>query len=438
MPKKVAIITLGCAKNSVDTSYMRASIEDGGGVVVGDAAEADVVIVNTCGFIEPAKRESIEVMLAAATLKDEGRPVRLVATGCLVTRYGPELASELPEIDLFIDLAGERDIWSYIEKTVSGFQKGISARRLEPAKRSIDDAPYAYLMIADGCNNRCSYCAIPAIRGPYRSRPAEDIVREAEELSAGGVKELCLVAQDTSAYGLDSYGERRLPELLYKLSEIDEIEWLRLLYVQPQHLTDNLMEAMADIDKVCPYLDLPLQHASDRIIVSMRRWGSRRKYLDLIDRLRDRLPSLALRTSVILGYPGETDEDFRSLTEFVREADFDYLGIFDFSPEEGTEAASLPGRIEPEVASERNRELSALRDDMMQRNASAKIGKKADILIEAVEDGNIIGRAVWQAPEVDGNVYLNGRAEIGSILEVTITAADGCDYEAESSGRAGE
>lgn len=428
---KIAIVTLGCAKSAVDSSKMRTAIEAGGGLMVDDAGDADVIVVNTCGFIEPAKRESIDTLLEAASL---GK--RIIATGCLVERYGEELAEELTEVDLFVDLAGERNIWSLISEGAEGLSRGEEAERFAPSPRAPGGSPSEYLMIADGCSSRCSYCAIPSIRGPYRSRSLEEIVEEAAGFAESGVKELNIIAQDTSTYGIDLYGERKLPELLYRLSEIEEVEWLRLLYAQPQHITEELMEALVST-KACAYLDLPLQHASDRIIASMRRWGSAGQYLNLINSLRERVPGIAIRTSVIVGYPGECDEDFEKLVEFTRAADLDYLGIFEYSREEGTHAASLPNQVDEEIVNERNRELSVLRDDMMLRKASARVGTKADVLLETVEDGYIVGRASWQAPEVDGYVCLNGKAEIGSISTVTITSTDGCDYEAEPSIRPG-
>ena len=432
---KVAVVTLGCAKNSVDSSYMRASIKRGGAEIVDDPSLADVVVVNTCGFIEPAKRESIETLLAAASLKGPGKSAKIVATGCLVERYGEELAAALPEVDLFVDLAGEREIWTLIEREATGLNRGASELRGDYGSRYADGKPFDYLMIADGCSNHCSYCAIPMIRGLYKSRPMREVLEEAEYLVNNGVKEISLIAQDTTAYGLDLYGERKLPELVLKLANLDGLQWLRILYAQPQHMSEGLISAMRGADKVCAYLDLPLQHASDRIIASMRRWGNRQAYLNLIERLRSELSTIALRTSVIVGYPGETEEDFEQLVEFVKRVEFDFLGIFEFSPEQGTPAAEMLDQVDPDVASERSRELSELQDGIMRRRASARVGRRAEILVEAIEDGNIVGRAPWQAPEVDGNVYLNGEAEIGKLLEVEITWTDGFDYKAKPAER---
>ncbi len=431
MSIKVSIITLGCAKNEVDSSYMRASIEGGGGELVDDPRSADVVIVNTCGFIVPAKRESIDALLDAISLKVEDESKKIVATGCLVERYGEELAAEIPEVDLLVDLAGERDIWSLIKGKAAGLTKGDPARRGEYGMRVADGKPSDYLLIADGCNNNCSYCAIPTIRGPYKSRPMGEVLNEAKFLVDSGVKEISLIAQDTTAYGLDLYGERKLPELLFRLADLDGLSWLRILYAQPQGVCESLVASMRDVGKVCAYLDLPLQHASDRIIASMGRWGSGRKYLNLIQRLRYELPNVALRTSVIVGYPGETDDDFQRLVEFLKRVEFDYLGIFEFSPEEGTAAAELPNQLDYDIVSERHRELSELRDAIMLKKAAARVGIKSEILVEAIEDGNIVGRAPWQAPEVDGNVYIDGKAEIGSMLEVRIIWTDGFDYQAK-------
>lgn len=434
---KIAIVTLGCAKNSVDSSYMRAALEKKGAVIVDDAASADVVLINTCGFIEPAKKESIETILDAAGLK-EGRDVRLAVTGCLVERYGEELRRDLPEVDLFVDLAAEKDIDRLLFEGRDGLIRGRPGHPPAPLERHVDGRPSAYVKIADGCDNRCSYCAIPLIRGPYRSRPMDEVVSEARDLVDGGTKEICLIAQDTTAYGIDIHGHRSLPGLMKAVSEIEGLRWLRVLYAQPAHLTDDFIEAMASTPKVLPYLDLPLQHASDRIVRSMKRWGDKRRYLELIAGLRAAVPSITLRTSVIVGFPGETDEDFWELAGFLKEADLDYAGIFEFSPEEGTDAFNLPERLPEELVRERSHELSKLIDDMMLSNARRKIGKTAPVLIEAVEDGYSIGRAPWQAPEVDGNVCIDGEAQIGTIREAAIVSTDGFDYQAKPAPRAGE
>ena len=360
MTCKVGMVSLGCPKNQMDAELMLAKLEQAGFELVAESGLADVVIVNTCGFIEDAKKESIENILEFAQLKQEGRIQRIIVTGCLAERYQEELVTELPECDGVLGLGANGDIVEAVRRVMGG-EKTVrfpakDCWSLEGDRLQTTPSFFAYLRIGDGCNNCCTYCAIPSIRGRLRSRPMESLLAEAEKLAADGVKELILVAQDTTLYGTDLYGEARLPQLLRGLCGIEGIRWIRLLYCYPEHITDELLDVMAAEDKVLNYMDIPIQHVSGKVLTAMNRTGDARTLRELIARIRDRVPGIVLRTTVMTGFPGEGEAEFVELCQFIQDVKFERLGCFAFSPEEGTVAASLPGQIEEEEKQRRRAE----------------------------------------------------------------------------------
>ena len=357
MNEKIALISLGCPKNQVDAEAMLALLRQNGFVISPEVEGADLVIVNTCGFIEEAKKEAIETILSVAELKNQGLVGALLVTGCLAQRYKSEVIEEIPEIDGIIGIGKNGDIAEICREVLS--KKRVCEF---PSKLSLPidgdrilSTPhhFAYLKIAEGCSNCCSYCAIPAIRGKLRSRTIESILEEAKNLAESGVREIVLIAQDTTRYGTDNYGEFMLAKLLKKLCKVDGIEWIRLLYCYPECMTDELIDTIAEEEKICKYIDLPLQHADADVLKRMNRTGDERSLLALVQKLRERIPGVIIRTTVMVGFPGETEENFETLSRFVEEAKFDRLGCFAFSPEEGTLAAKMKDQIEPEIKEHR-------------------------------------------------------------------------------------
>ena len=381
MTCKVGMVSLGCPKNQMDAELMLAKLEQAGFELVAESGLADVVIVNTCGFIEDAKKESIENILEFAQLKQEGRIQRIIVTGCLAERYQEELVTELPECDGVLGLGANGDIVEAVRRVMGG-EKTVrfpakDCWSLEGDRLQTTPSFFAYLRIGDGCNNCCTYCAIPSIRGRLRSRPMESLLAEAEKLAADGVKELILVAQDTTLYGTDLYGEARLPQLLRGLCGIEGIRWIRLLYCYPEHITDELLDVMAAEDKVLNYMDIPIQHVSGKVLTAMNRTGDARTLRELIARIRDRVPGIVLRTTVMTGFPGEGEAEFVELCQFIQDVKFERLGCFAFSPEEGTVAASLPGQIEEEEKQRRREEAEAKEKAAQEEKEKAKAEKTA-------------------------------------------------------------
>lgn len=429
MAIKVGMVSLGCPKNQMDAELMLAKLEKAGFEITAESGLADVVIVNTCGFIEDAKKEAIENILEFAQLKKEKQIKKIIVTGCLAQRYQQELATEIPECDGVLGLGANGDI----VETVRQVMDGETVRKFPPRSCwSLDGdrlltTPhfFAYLRIADGCDNRCTYCAIPGIRGGLRSRKLETIVEEAKALAAGGVKEIVLVAQDTTVYGRDLYGESRLTDLLRELCKIDGLQWIRMLYCYPEHITDELLEIMTTEDKMLPYMDLPLQHASQQVLRRMHRPGSRESLSALIRHLREKVPGIVLRTTVMTGFPGETEEDFEELCEFIKEAQFERLGCFAFSPEEGTAAATMPDQIPEEVKNHRRdivmEEQSRISDAFNER----QIGKTLTVLVESFDKYAEcwFGRSEADAPDIDGKVFFTpvGKVQPGDMVKVKIT-----------------
>lgn len=429
MAIKVGMVSLGCPKNQMDAELMLASLEQAGYEITADSGYADVVIVNTCGFIADAKQESIENILEFAQLKKEKQIKKIIVTGCLAQRYQQELADEIPECDAVLGLGANGDIAAVVEQVMAGETVRSFPSRdrwcLDGSRVLTTPHFFAYLRIADGCDNRCAYCAIPNIRGNLRSRSMEHILSEARALVSTGVKEIVLVAQDTTVYGRDLYGESRLPELLTKLCKIDDLKWIRLLYCYPEHITDDLLAVMAQEEKVLPYMDIPLQHAAGNVLKRMNRPGNRESLTALIGRIRTAVPNITLRTTVMVGFPGETEEDFEELCAFIKDAKFQRLGCFAFSPEEDTPAYDLPHQIEDEVKFRR-------RDIVMEEQARISdawnkqmIGKTVTVLVESFDRYAEcwFGRTEGDAPDIDGKVFFTAARPVqpGDMVEVEIT-----------------
>ena len=432
MAYTVGMVSLGCAKNQVDGEMLLASLKEGGFQPVEDPSEADILLVNTCGFIESAKRESIEAILEAVQLKTEGTVQKVVVTGCLAERYQQEIHKELPEVDGVFGIGANGDIAAWLRAMLQeGFAQAFPEKGKMPlcGERELSTPEYfAYLKIAEGCDNRCSYCAIPLIRGGYRSRTLESIEEEARSLAKQGVQELVLIAQDTTRYGIDLYGKYALAELLTRLCAIDGLHWIRVLYCYPDSITDELLEVMAREEKVVNYMDIPLQHASGKILRAMNRRGDRQSLTALMQKIRDKVPGVVLRTTFITGFPGETEEDFTELAEFVRDVKFERLGCFAYSQEEDTPAALLPDQIDEEV---KQRRAEIILDDQalrMEREAQALVGTVLEVLVEDYdpEEEAWFGRSYRDAPDVDGKVlFTAGDRELkpGTFVPVEITHA---------------
>ena len=432
MAYTVGMVSLGCAKNQVDGEMLLASLKEGGFQPVEDPSEADILLVNTCGFIESAKRESIEAILEAVQLKTEGIVQKVVVTGCLAERYQQEIHKELPEVDGVFGIGANGDIAAWLRAMLQeGFAQAFPEKGKMPLCGERERATpeyFAYLKIAEGCDNRCSYCAIPLIRGGYRSRTLESIEEEARSLAKQGVQELVLIAQDTTRYGIDLYGKYALAELLTRLCAIDGLHWIRVLYCYPDSITDELLEVMAREEKVVNYMDIPLQHASGKILRAMNRRGDRQSLTALMQKIRDKVPGVVLRTTLITGFPGETEEDFTELAEFVRDVKFERLGCFAYSQEEDTPAALLPDQIDEEV---KQRRAEIILDDQalrMEREAQALVGTVLEVLVEDYdpEEEAWFGRSYRDAPDVDGKVlFTAGDRELkpGTFVPVEITHA---------------
>ena len=435
MLRKVGMISLGCPKNQVDAEIMLKKLVDAGYILVQEADKADVVIVNTCGFIEDAKKESIDAILEMADLKEDGLLSKIVVTGCLAERYKYEVVSEIPEVDGVVGIGANADIVAVCDALFESDELYTSFPSNEELPlnggRVLTTPEYtAYLKIAEGCSNRCSYCAIPSIRGDFRSREMEDVIDEANALCEKGVKEIILVAQDTTKYGEDIYGELKLPELLGELSKIEKLQWIRLLYCYPDRITDELIDAIAENDKVCNYIDMPMQHADGEILKAMNRKGDKESLLALVEKIRARIPDVVLRSTFITGFPGETDEAFTTLSEFVNEAKLDRVGCFAYSREEGTPAYDFENQVDPEVATERAEVIMNQQYTIAEQKLEECIGKTLDVLVEGYDPytDSYYGRTYMDAPDIDNNVILTSgyRIDDGDIVPVEIFDKD--DY----------
>ena len=434
---RVFIDTLGCPKNQNDSDIAKGILEAAGHSIAADPDDADVIIVNTCGFIEDAKRESITEIIEMSAFKEAGK--KLVASGCLVQRYVSELAEEMPEVDAFIGVNDYEKLPELLDSlfvddnriiATNGEVSGTFERTCE--NRRIPDEPYtAYLRIAEGCNKACTYCAIPSIRGPYRSRAKESIIKEAKKLAALGCKELVIIAEDTGYYGIDLYGERKLPELLKELAGIDGIEWIRIMYCYDDNITDELIDVMASEPKICHYIDIPLQHASDRVLRRMNRKSRSSSIRDTVTALRTAMPDIAIRTTMIVGFPGETEEDMDELLDLAEEMRFERLGAFRYSKEEGTPAALLEDQVDPEVAEERLDRLMILQMEISRESNERFTGRTLDVMVDGIDEDGIsyIGRTEYDAPEIDDSVIFTplGQHKKGDIVKVRII--DTFDYD---------
>lgn len=438
MNEKVSVVTLGCEKNLVDSEIMSGLIHQRGYALVDKPEDATVVIVNTCGFIDAAKEESVNTILNLAELKETAKLKALIVSGCLTQRYKEELMKEMPEIDGIVGTGDFLKINDIIDEALGGRKpvyvgNPVFTYEENHPRRLSTPRHTAYLKIAEGCDNACTFCSIPIMRGKFRSRSIESVVAEAKQLADQGVREISLIAQDSTNYGTDLYDGFKLPELLNRVSEVPGIEWVRLHYAYPGFFTDELIDVFANNPKVCKYIDMPLQHSEDRILKRMRRPGRQRDVRELVARIRERVPDVAIRTSMIVGFPGETEEDFENLCAFVREMKFDRLGVFAYSREEDTPAHRLPDHLPDEVKQHRAHTLMEVQREVAQENSGKYVGRTIDVLVERYDGRSdvYIGRSQYDAPEVDGEVYITGcQAEIGEIRKVRITHA----YEYDLSG----
>lgn len=433
---KIYFISLGCDKNLVESEYMLGLLFDAGHILTEEEEEADAIIINTCCFIHDAKQESIETILEAAEFKKNGNCKVLIVTGCLAQRYRREIIDEIPEVDAVLGTASFDEVAKVLEnaetETSVEIFKELSYLPLPETKRVNTTCGYtAYLKIADGCEKHCTYCIIPSLRGKYRSVPMERILAEAEQLAKDGAKELILVAQETTLYGMDLYGKKALPELLEKLCAIEGPEWIRILYCYPEEITDELIQVMKNQKKICRYLDLPIQHASDTVLKRMGRRTNKKQLMALIRKLRREVSGIVLRTSLITGFPGETEEEHQELMEFVEKMKFDRLGVFTYSKEEGTAAAKMKGQITKKVKLKRQKELMRLQQQIAFEAAQKKIGKKMTALIEGKmpEENVYLARTYMDAPNIDGYLFVESEEhyESGEFVPVKITGAKGYD-----------
>ncbi|HIY07778.1 MAG TPA: 30S ribosomal protein S12 methylthiotransferase RimO [Firmicutes bacterium] len=435
MAIKIGMVSLGCSKNQVDAEIMLSLLCQGGYELCADPSQCQVVIVNTCGFIEDAKRESIETILEFCQMKEQGLLKAVVVTGCLAERYREEMAVQIPEVDVILGIGKNSEIVAAVRRALEGERVVDSGPKgdlpLEGERVLTTPGYFAYLKIAEGCDNCCTYCAIPLIRGRFRSRPMETIVEEARRLIAGGVQEINLIAQDTSRYGEDLYGTYSLAELLTRLCRLEGLRWLRVLYCYPDHLTDQLLEVMAREEKIVKYIDIPLQHCSGPVLKAMNRTGDRESLLRLMAHVREKIPGVTLRTTLIAGFPGETEEDFEELCRFVKEARFERLGCFAYSQEEGTPAALLPGQLDEE---EKRRRAEIVMNEQMPiafQVSASQVGKTLPVLVEGMDEetGLYCGRSPMDAPDIDTRVlFTSGRpCREGEFVQVEITGTEGYD-----------
>ncbi len=436
MMNKIGFVSLGCSKNLVDTENMIGIMANEGYEIVSDPADADIIVVNTCGFIESAKEEAINTILEMAEYKNENCKL-LVAAGCLAQRYSEDIKKELPEVDVILGTGSYKDI----AKAVSEAVENGKAEYLDDINFEIKDelrcrtTPWymGYIKIAEGCDNFCTYCAIPSIRGKYRSRKMESIVKEAEKMAEEGVREIILVAQDTTRYGFDLYKEGKLGELLHRLCAIDKIKWVRVHYCYPEAIDDSLIETFKNEEKLVKYLDIPVQHGCDSVLKRMGRKTTRAQILNRVENLRREIPDITLRTSIITGFPGETEEEFESLKDFVREAKFDRMGVFAYSMEDGTPAAKLSGQIEDEVKEARRMEVMEIAKEISIARNESMMGKILEVVVEGFEDNLYFGRSGGESVDVDPKIYFGSMDELneGDFIKIRIVNFDEYDLYGE-------
>jgi ribosomal protein S12 methylthiotransferase len=441
--KTFAFVTLGCPKNLVDSERMLGKLAQEGYALVPDADGADVVVVNTCGFIEPARQESLAVIREMLELKQQGRLGAVVVAGCLAERKQEELWQQVPGVDQIVGVFGREEIGTVVERAVVQHQEQRSLFRPAPVRALSDTARlritprhYAYLKISEGCDRLCTFCAIPGMRGKHVTKPIEEVLREARELAADGVRELILVAQDTTYYGLDLYGQVRLAELLRQLDRVDGIEWIRILYAYPIHFTDELIETLAGVAKIVPYLDMPLQHINDRVLRRMQRRVNRAGTEEVLTRLRSAIGGLTLRTTFIVGFPGETEAEFEELADFVQTAKFERLGVFPYSFEPDTPATRLDGHLAEEVKQERRDRLMQIQQTIALEWSRQQVGKQLPVIVDGPDPevpNHVLARSQADAPEIDCVVRVKGKnLRSGDLVDVKVTAADGYDLVARA------
>lgn len=434
---KVGMISLGCPKNQVDGEMMLDKLNKNGFRIVQNIEDSDVMIINTCGFIESAKAEAIETILETAEYKKAGLISAIVVTGCLAERYKDEIIREIPEVDAVIGIGADADIVKVCQKALVGIKTSNFPDKcylpLDDDRLVSTPSHWAYLKLSDGCNNRCSYCAIPLIRGEYREREMQSIIQEAKTLAGNGVKELILVAQDTTKYGMQIYGEYKLAGLLKELCRIDGIEWIRIFYCYPDRVTDELIEVIASEEKICSYIDIPLQHANGEILSSMNRFGDYNSLKAILLKMRKRIPNLSLRTTFMVGFPGETEEQFEELCRFVKEMKFDKMGCFTYSPEEDTSAYGFQNQIDDEIKQKRADVLMDIQYTITENANKGRVGNIYKVIVDENEDGKYIGRSYLDSPEIDSGIIFTSdkELEIGSFVNVRITDYDGYDLIGE-------
>jgi len=419
---KIEIITLGCSKNIVDSERLSRQLQANNFEITGTSEEAESIIINTCGFIDAAKEESVNTILEAINLKKQGKIKKVIVAGCLSERFKEELQNEIPDVDVFF---GTEDYEGIVKEFGGNLKKELLGERSLSTPKH-----FAYLKISEGCDNPCSFCAIPLMRGSHRSVPMERLIEETEKLAAKGVKELIIIAQDTTDYGKDIYGKRVLGKLLNKLSGVEGIQWIRLLYAYPSHFPEDLLDVIADNPKVCNYIDLPLQHISDNVLKSMQRGITRNTTEILIKKLKEKIPNLILRTTFIVGYPNETEKDFEELKEFIKRTKFDRIGVFDYSVEEDTTSYVLGDKVSAELKEQRKAELMEIQREISYEINSSMIGKKIKVLIDDIEGEYFVGRSERDAPEVDGEVLIkaeNQMLKVGEFYNVEIISCN--DYD---------
>lgn len=436
----IYFVSLGCDKNLVDSEKMLSILDQAGYVLTDEPEQADIIVVNTCAFIHDAKQESIETILELSEYKNSGRCKALIAAGCLAERYKDDILKEMPEIDGVVGTTAYDAVVEVVEQALQG-QHPVTMKELSYLPSHLTDrirsgaSHVGYLKISEGCNKNCSYCAIPSMRGRYRSVPMEDLLEEAVKLSAGGTKELILVAQETTLYGVDLYGEKKLPELLTKLSQIEAIEWVRIMYCYPEEITEELADVIRDNKKICNYLDLPIQHCNDEILRKMGRLTNKQQLCDKIEMLRRKIPDIALRTTLISGFPGETDKQHEECITFVKEMKFDRLGVFPYSPEEGTRAAGFEDQVGEEVKNERADAIMQVQQQVIFDKNDSMTGERITAMVDGYipEDDVYVARTYRDAPDIDGCVFFQAPYEIlsGTVVSLMVTDAKGYDLVGE-------
>ncbi|HKB39230.1 MAG TPA: 30S ribosomal protein S12 methylthiotransferase RimO [Gemmataceae bacterium] len=443
--RSYAFVSLGCPKNLVDSERMLGKLAQDGYALTPDADGADVVVINTCGFIEPARQESLAIIREMLALKEQGRVGAVVVAGCLAERKGEALLEEVPGVDHLVGVFGREEISTVVARALANRREQRSLFRPAPIRAFEDTARlritprhYAYLKISEGCDRLCTFCAIPGMRGKHVTKPIEEVVREARELAEDGVRELIVVAQDTTYYGLDLYGRVRLAELLRELDRIDGIEWVRVLYAYPIHFTDELIDTLATARKVIPYLDLPLQHINDRVLRRMQRRVNRSGTEELLARLRSAIPNLTLRTTFIVGFPGETEAEFAELVEFVRQAKFERAGVFPYSFEPDTPATRLDGHLPEEIKTERRDRLMAAQQEVAFEWSRGQVGKEIEVIVDGADPevpNHVLARSHADAPDIDCTIRVKGKnLRAGDLARVKVTAADGYDLVGRALG----